>query len=80
MSEEIPKELLDTGLRWTATERDGQYVAYDGAFRYDCHTRAGRVDLTMLRYDYSGWTSSNACRPTVAEALAVARRMIEAAQ
>lgn len=80
MSEEIPQELIDTGLRWTETEHDGQYVVYDSGVRYYCHIRAGRVDLTMLRYDYDGWTSSNACRPTAAEALAVARRMIEAAQ
>lgn len=79
MSTNIPQELLDTGLEWRCMGAN--------------HYRAGNVTSTKLHQSWSvtigdGATPSgarfaqfvDAVRPTAAEALAVARRMIEAAQ
>ena len=81
MSEEIPQELIDTGLDWAwhapryyravrgthhATRLDGRWSIAIGA----------ESERDPIRYA----AFAEAVRPTAAEALAVARRMIEAAQ
>jgi len=78
MSEEIPQELIDTGLEWHC---HAKHYYRSGETHQATKLRDGwAVSIGSDAHDVQRFASfAEAVRPTVAEALAVARRMIEAA-
>lgn len=81
MSEEVPQELIDTGLDWW-WHAPRYYRAVRGTHHATRLENKWAIAIGAESEQAPQWHSAfaEAVRPTVAEALAVARAMIEASK
>ena len=67
-----------TGMQWTASTTEGYYLCRQGEYRYTIGLTGPGYFFRMEIYENAGWSGVDVGRQSLADAMAAARRMMEA--